>query len=390
MDFAVRRVLSRLRAGRLQVTLPGGRHIDHRAPEPGVEAALIIHRWRAIRRLVRGGDVGFAKAYIDGDWSTPDLTALIELIARSGEDFTDGIAGGLVFQAANWIKHSLRANTRAGSRRNIEYHYDLGNDFYRLWLDRSMLYSSAIYADAAQSLEEAQGGKIGAILEALALSQGDRVLEIGCGWGALAIAMASQNGARVTGITLSPSQLDYARAAVADAGVAGSIDLRLEDYRDTRGRFDRIVSIEMIEAVGQKYWPNYFGCLRERLNPEGVAVVQAITIAESRFESYSGRPDFIQRYIFPGGLLPSKTKLKQAVQDAGLTIRASHHFGGSYALTLAEWRRRFIGAWPKIEAMGFDASFRRLWEFYLCYCEAGFRAGVIDVGLYSLAHARAA
>ena len=380
----VRPFLARLHSGRLVVELPSGERIEHKAAEAGVEARVTIHRWRALRRLVAAGDVGFARAYIDGDWSSPDLTALIELAARNGASFLDRMEGNPIFRMVNALAHAARRNTRAGSRRNIEFHYDLGNEFYRAWLDPSMLYSSAIYASPDQSLEEAQVEKLRRIRAMLDPAENARVLEIGCGWGALAAHLAREAGARVDGITLSPSQLAFARDMIAREGLAGRVDLRLEDYRDTRGAYDRIVSIEMIEAVGESYWPSYFGALRDRLKPGGRAVIQAITIAEERFETYRARPDFIQRYIFPGGFLPTKSAIRDAAARAGLRVVAVDLFGDSYARTLAEWRRRFLAAWPRIEAMGFDASFRRMWEYYLCYCEAGFRTGVIDVGLHAL------
>lgn len=383
--FVVRRVLSRLKTGVLHVELPSGQRIAYRAGSPGVEARIVIHRWRALRRLIGGGDVGFARAYIDGDWSSPDLTAFIELIARNGATFIDKVTGVAPFRAFNFLAHLRRANTRVGSRRNIMAHYDLGNEFYRLWLDRSMLYSSALYSHPAQSLEDAQRDKVEKVLKMLDLPSAQDILEVGCGWGALALAIANHGGGKVTGITLSPSQQEYVRAEVTKSGLSDRIDCKLEDYRDTTGQFDRIVSIEMIEAVGEKYWPGYFATLRDRLKPQGLAVIQAITISEDRFEAYRARPDFIQRFIFPGGCLPTTKVIHEAAAVAGLDVVTSLSFGASYALTLAEWRRRFNAAWPQIEMLGFDPSFWRMWDYYLCYCEAGFRAGVIDVGLYTLA-----
>jgi cyclopropane-fatty-acyl-phospholipid synthase len=381
----VRRILSRLKAGVLHVELPSGQRIDYRAGLPGVEARIVIHRWRALRRLIGGGDVGFAKAYIDGDWSSPDLTAFIELIARNGATFIDKTSGIAPFRALNFLAHLRRVNTRVGSRRNVTAHYDLGNEFYRLWLDPSMLYSSALFSRPAQSLEDAQREKVEKILQLLELAPSRNVLEIGCGWGALAVAIAKHCDADVTGITLSPSQQKYTRAEISQSDLSDRVDCKLVDYRDTTGQFDRVVSIEMIEAVGERYWPGYFATLRDRLKPQGLAVIQAITIAEDRFDAYRARPDFIQRYIFPGGFLPTRTAIREAAKVAGLDVASSLHFGASYALTLAEWRRRFNGAWPQIETLGFNSSFRRMWDYYLCYCEAGFRAGVIDVGLYVLA-----
>ena len=386
---ALKPLIRRIAFGGLTVVTPSGGRIVHHAPAPGPEACIILHRWRAVRRLLLGGDVGFAESYMNGDWTTPDLTAVIELAARNAETLDNAIGGGPVVRTLNRMRHALRANTKRGSRRNIEAHYDLGNDFYALWLDESMTYSSAIYsAGASESLEEAQQRKIARIADMLDIGGAERsVLEIGCGWGALGRALA-RRGAHVTGLTLSPSQLEWARRAGADAGVSDRLDLRLQDYRDVRGSFDRIVSIEMIEAVGERYWPDYFGAISERLKQGGCAVLQAITIADDRFEAYRKGADFIQRYVFPGGMLPSKEILARSAAQAGLAIIESEMFADSYAATLAEWRRRMLHAWPQIAAQGFDPRFRRLWEYYLSYCEAGFRAGTIDVGLYKLAHAR--
>lgn len=381
-------LLPKLQIGHIVLKLPSGEQIDLRGTVPGIEARLVFHKWRALRRLLSGGVVGFAKAYADGDWSTPDLTAMIELVARNGTQFVDRMNGNAVFRALNWLTHLRRANTRAGSRRNIEYHYDLGNEFYSLWLDRTMLYSSAIFASPDQSLEEAQHDKLRQILSLLAIEPGQSVLEIGCGWGALAAAMAREASAHVTGITLSPSQLAFGRDLIAQEYLGDQVNLKLEDYRDTSGQYDRLVSIEMIEAVGLEYWPSYFATIHHRLKPGGRAVLQAITIAEDRFETYRTQPDFIQRYIFPGGCLPTKTSIRDCLAQAGLCLVEQHDFADSYALTLAEWRRRFMNAWPRIEALGFDISFKRLWEYYFCYCEAGFKTGAIDVGLYVIEHAK--
>ena len=375
-----------LAQGRITITLPTGEEIALGGSTPGIEAQLVVHHWRALRKLLSGGDVGFAKAYADGDWSSPDLTALLELAASNGARFIDQLQGHALFRIFNWLTHRRRANTRAGSRRNITFHYDLGNDFYSQWLDSSMQYSSAIFTHAGQSLEDAQQDKLRWILDLLAIKPGQKALEIGCGWGALAEAMALEAGALVTGITLSPAQLAFAQHRLAREGLSDRADLRIEDYRDTTGHYDRIVSIEMIEAVGVEYWPSYFKTLHDRLKPGGRAVLQAITIAEHRYETYRKQPDFIQRYIFPGGCLPTRTALRDGLAAAGLRLVESHHFADSYARTLAIWRTRFLAAWPRIEAPGFDASFKRLWEYYLSYCEAGFRSGIIDVGLYAIEH----
>ena len=385
--FALRKVLSLIEVGRLVIELPSGAKVERVGARPGPEADLKLNNWRALRRVALSGDVGLASAYFDDDWSSSDLTALFEFAAVNGAHFMDAIEGSAPFRLFNWLAHRAKANTRRGSRRNIEAHYDLGNEFYRLWLDAKMIYSSAIFRSNGATLEQAQEAKLQRVVESLQLGGGDSVLEIGCGWGGLATKIAKDGAARVTGVTISPAQLDKARALVAEHSLEDRVELRLQDYRDIDGRFDRIVSIEMVEAVGREYIPKYFDTIRERLKPGGLCVLQAITIAEDRFAGYCRRPDFIQRYIFPGGFLPSKTFMRETIERAGLKLTAVENFGDSYALTLREWRRRFLEAWPEIEKLGFGPSFKRLWEYYLCYCEAGFRAGAIDVGIYSLAHA---
>ena len=334
------------------------------------------------------GDIGFATGFLDGDWTSSDVSTLIELGARNGSRLMDALSGLLPYRFFNWIAHRGNDNTKAGSRRNIIAHYDLGNEFYRLWLDRRMMYSSAIFDSDDESLEEAQGKKLARIVERLEVSPASTVLEIGSGWGGLAAALARAGANKVTSLTISPSQLAEAQARVERENLADRVEFRLQDYRDVDGRFDRIVSIEMIEAVGKNFMSKYFETIRDRLKPEGICVLQAITIAEDRFADYCRRPDFIQRFIFPGGFLPSKTYLREAAEQAGLKLIAAENFGQSYALTLKEWRRRFVESWPQIEQLGFDGPFRRLWEYYLCYCEGGFRSGMIDVGLYRLQHAR--
>jgi cyclopropane-fatty-acyl-phospholipid synthase len=381
--FLVRQIAATLECGRITVVTPSQERIEHRAAQSGPEATLVLHRWRAIRRLVTHGDLGFAEAYIDGEWSTPDLAALLELAALNIAQLDRKISGFLPVRIFNRLRHVIRANTKAGSRKNISFHYDLGNAFYQCWLDESMSYSSALYARPGQTLEEAQDAKLERIVELLDPREGERVLEIGCGWGALAARLA-QGGAVVTGVTLSSEQLAYARQLSADEGLANAVSLQLTDYRDIKGSYDRIVSIEMLEAVGEAYWPVYFKTLRDRLKVGGTAVLQVITIDESRFVTYRSSADFIQRYVFPGGMLPTKRIIAEQAEAAGLKLVSTESFGQSYAKTLAEWRERFVAAWPKIEAMGFPASFRRLWVYYLCYCEAGFRAGTIDVGFFVL------
>ncbi|TCL68406.1 cyclopropane-fatty-acyl-phospholipid synthase family protein [Rhizobium sp. BK251] len=379
----LRRLVSGLSFGQLTIVMPSGETLRHHGSRPGREATLVLHRWRAVRRFITRGDLGFAEAYVDADWSSPDLTALLEFAAQNIGKLDRRFSGFFPMRVLSRLRHVLKANTRTGSRKNITFHYDLGNAFYRRWLDESMAYSSAIYERDDQTLEEAQEVKLGRIIELLGLREDEEVLEIGCGWGALACRLG-QSGAKVTGVTLSREQLAFAKQSVADKGLGRAVALELKDYRDLDGSYDRIVSIEMLEAVGESYWPTYFRTLRDRLKPGGRAVLQVITIDEARFEDYRRSADFIQSHIFPGGMLPTKTAIAEQATAADLKLVSVETFGESYGRTLAEWRQRFLASWPEIEQMGFPPRFRRLWEYYLCYCEAGFRAGMIDVGFYAL------
>ena len=378
----IRSALRAIRKGRLTIVLPDGARIEHSGIEPGFTATIAIGNLHALRRILTRGDLGFAEGFIAGDWATPDLVALIGLLADNVaalQKTTDGFAPVRLF---NRLRHWMRGNTRSGSRRNIAFHYDLGNDFYRLWLDDSMTYSAAYELAPGQTLEQAQAARLERIAQLMDLRGGERVLEIGCGWGALAAHLAPRC-AGVTGITLSRQQWAHARARCADARL-DNVELRLQDYRDVGERYDRIVSIEMLEAVGEAWWPTYFDRLRACLAPGGTAVLQVITMREDRFASYRSGSDFIQHYIFPGGLLPTQAIIADQAERAGLTLQSVDRFGAGYAATLAEWRRRFLDADGEVAALGFDMEFRRLWEYYLCYCEAGFRSGIIDVGLYVL------
>jgi cyclopropane-fatty-acyl-phospholipid synthase len=380
----VDRALPTLHSGRLRLIFPHGETIERRGDNPGPDVSITVNRWRGLWRLVLEGEHGFADGYLDGDWSTTDLPQLLDLFMLNESQFADPAESSLLGLARNRLLHTLRNNTRRGSRRNIAAHYDLGNDFFRPWLDAGMNYSSALYTGEV-TLEEAQLQKLDRIADLLALGGGERVLEIGCGWGALAERLIRRFGATVTGITLSTEQLEYARARLGDDVSEGRADFRLVDYRDTDGRFDRIVSIEMIEAVGEHYWPAYFAKLRASLVNGGSALIQAITIDESRFTQYRRRPDFIQRHIFPGGMLPTVSIIAREATQAGLRLVHHESFGGSYARTLHEWRDRFLQAAPSLETLGFNQRFRRMWEYYLAYCETGFRFGAIDVGFYKLA-----
>ena len=383
----LKRLLACLKAGRISVRMPNGAALDHQTGRPGPEATVVLYRWRALRRLLAGGDIAFAEAYMDGDWSSPDLPALLELAAVNIAEIERAISGLLPVRLFNRARHLLNANSRRGSRKNIAFHYDLGNDFYRLWLDPGMTYSSALYRADSETLEQAQENKLDRIAELLTAPQGCEILEIGCGWGALAARLAKA-GASVRGVTLSTEQLAHARHTARKNGVGDRVRLGLQDYRDCQGAFDRIVSIEMLEAVGEQYWPIYFGKLRQLLKADGKAVLQVITIDDSRFEAYRKGADFIQRYIFPGGMLPTKALIAAHAEKAGLKLVASECFGDSYARTLADWRARFRQSSGALQTLGFDQRFRRLWDYYLAYCEAGFRAATIDVGLFVIEQAR--
>lgn len=375
----LRAVLGRVHCGSIRMHLPNGERVEVCGEFEGPSATLAIREWRALRRIAVSGDLGFAAGFIDGEWTSADLPQTLEFFARNARALA-AAPRSWTARCASRLWHWSRRNTRQGSRKNIEFHYDLGNAFYELWLDEGMQYSAAIYAPG-DTLESAQTRKLDRILDLLQMEGHEHVLEIGCGWGAVAERVA-ECGAHLTGLTLSREQADYARARLASHGDRANI--RLEDYRDVRGTFDRIVSIEMIEAVGERYWPSYFDVLRDRLARNGLAVIQAITIDETRFERYRRNPDFIQRYIFPGGMLPTKTGLREHAEAAGLELIHSECFGTGYAETLAEWRRRFLAARDDVAKLGFDRRFLRMWDYYLAYCEGGFRAGTIDVGLYVL------
>lgn len=384
LGFLVHRLAARLQSGRLCVRLPSGAGIAAEGAAPGTEAALHLHNWRALARVLSRGAIGFAEGYVAGEWSSPDLVALLRLAAANSRGLGPVASGAGLHRFLNLFRHRARRNSRRGSRRNIMSHYDLGNDFFRLWLDDSMLYSSGVWDEATTSLERAQAGKLARIAQWLDLQGGEDILEIGCGWGALAAHLARAGDCRVLGLTLSPAQLSHARERLAREGLDGAVELRLQDYRDVAGVFDRVVSIEMIEAVGEAYWPHFFQKVAGVLKPGGKALIQAITIDEARFDAYRARPDFIQRHIFPGGFLPTGSVIAEQAALAGLRLARRQSFGLSYARTLAEWRRRFEQRWPDIQTLGFDEKFRRLWTYYLCYCEAGFLEQATDVGFFLL------
>lgn len=376
---ALVRQLRRIRKGSLDVE-HGDRLVALTGSEPGPAGHLQLHRpGQLLSRLATRGDIGFAESYMDGDWDSNDLPALLWTLAANGRELGTAGHGGWVARLLGRLHHARNANTRAGSRRNIAYHYDLGNDFYRLWLDAGMTYSAALFDDAADvELETAQTRKYQRLLAMTGARAGDHLLEIGCGWGGMA-ETAVRAGMRITGLTLSREQLQWAQQRLLKADPAGLADLRLQDYRDVEGRYDHIVSVEMFEAVGEAYWPLYMRRLRELLAPGGTAALQVIVIDPAAFPDYRRRPDFIQRYIFPGGMLPSVPAFDRAAREAGLQVVQRDYGGLDYARTLAGWRDRFLACQPTVRELGYDERFCRMWDYYLAYCEAGFRSGRVDL-----------
>jgi cyclopropane-fatty-acyl-phospholipid synthase len=388
-------LLQRLRHGSLTMQLPDGSMQvfgNHQQHGDAPTAAMTLKNWNVCAAALKSGDIGVAETYIAGDWTTPNLTDLLTVFICNRQEIEDVVYGHWIGRLWYRIKHLLNRNTKANSQKNIHAHYDLGNAFYSLWLDDSMNYSSAWFEGALdQPLRLAQNAKVRRALRMANVQKGDRVLEIGCGWGALAEMGTVEFKASVTGVTLSTEQLAFANQRMHQLGerlgLGSRTDLRLQDYRDIADApFDAICSIEMVEAVGREYWPTYFQTVARLLKPGGRACIQSIVIDDSLFERYISSTDFIQQYIFPGGMLPSRPSFRAAAAQQGLLVRNEYAFGTDYARTLAEWRHAFETRWPEIQKLGFDEHFRRLWRLYLCYCEAGFLAGNIDVVQFELAH----
>ncbi|MGZ9809968.1 class I SAM-dependent methyltransferase [Pseudoroseicyclus sp. H15] len=368
-----------LKCGRCEITLPDGRVFLLEGPEPGRHAVLHIHNDDLFARLIREGDLGFCEAYMDGWWSTPDLQNFMDFFHEAGDDIFDGFPSRSLPALYERIRFWLNSNTKRQAKKNIEAHYDLGNEFYRLWLDDTMTYSSALFEDGTQSLESAQTAKYASMVDQMGVKPGDHVLEIGCGWGGFAEYAAKERGLRVTGLTISPSQLDFAQKRIEKAGLSDLVELKLQDYRDEAGRYDGIASIEMFEAVGERYWPAYWSTVRERLKPGAQGTFQIITIQDRRWDVYRRSVDFIQKYIFPGGMLPSPGVLRHEIDKAGLNVSGAITFGQSYSQTLRIWYDSFTSRWDEIATLGFDDRFKRLWSFYLTACAATFRSGNCDV-----------
>jgi cyclopropane-fatty-acyl-phospholipid synthase len=375
--------MSEFQSGALELTLPGGARVLRQGPDPGHHAAMEIRRWRSFSQVARRGDIGLAESYVRGDWETPNLSDLMSVLASNVDGFESRFSVRGMDRLWTTIQHRMRGNTKRQSRRNIAAHYDLGNDFYELWLDPTMTYSSALFTDLMDTLEYAQRAKFRRILDETRLAPNSHVLEIGCGWGGFA-EMAVEAGHRVTCVTISPAQYAYAARRLAPWIREGVVDLRLEDYRDVRGTFDGVVSIEMFEAVGEQWWPTYMATLRRLLAPGARAVVQTITIDPKLFEGYRSHPDFIQTYIFPGGMLSSPHRFQDVASQAGLVVRDKLFFGDCYARTLRDWQDSFNQADASVRALGFDTEFIRLWNFYFSYCVGGFEAGRTNVAHFTL------
>ena len=370
---ALRLIARNWAIGSVTFFLPSGKELHIAGREPGPDARLTIHDYRFIRRALSAGDIGFAEAYMAGEFDTPNLPDLLYVFAANWDRVHHVTMGNPLAWTVNRVRHAFRFNSRGGARKNIHAHYDLGNAFYAQWLDPTMTYSSARYDSPEQPLPEAQTAKYKALALSMGLQAGQSVLEIGCGWGGFAEYAAREVGAKVTAVTISEEQYAFAKQRMFEAGLAERAEIKLVDYRDVEGRFDRVASIEMFEAVGERYWPSYFSKIRESLAPGGRAGLQIITIRDEYFEEYRSRADFIQKYIFPGGMLPSEERLKKVTDKAGFIWTAIERFGHDYADTLAEWQRSFDAHWADIRPLGFDERFRKLWKFYLSYCEAGFR-----------------
>ena len=372
-------LVGKLNSGRVDFILPDGRRFRAEGSKPGPVAEVTINNPDVFARLVREGDLGFCDAYLDGWWTTPDLQAFMDFIHADNDDMYDGFPGMALVRAWEKARFWFQSNTKRQALKNISYHYDLGNDFYSLWLDDTMTYSSALFNTSQESLEKAQIAKYASMVDQMGVKPGDHVLEIGCGWGGFAEYAAKERGLKVTGLTISKEQLEYAQKRIKSKGLSDKVNLKLQDYRDETGVYDGVASIEMFEAVGEKYWPVYFDKIKQCLKPGKQATLQIITIQDARWEVYRKSVDFIQKYIFPGGMLPSPSVLRKEVHKAGLSVQHSIEFGKSYSQTLRRWFEVFNNKWDNISAMGFDDRFRRMWNFYLTSCAATFESGNCDV-----------
>lgn len=373
------RLALQLPKGSLTIQMPDQRTVRIEGHEPGPDAVLVLHNWNLPKRALTGATIGVAESYMDGDWTSPDITTFLRLFVAN-EEWGNLLANkSKLTRVLTQLQHWFNRNTKTKAKKNISAHYDLGNDFYAQWLDPSMTYSSALYQTGANDLQSAQNAKYRALAEAIDITKDDHVLEIGCGWGGFAEFAAKEIGCRITGLTISREQLDFARERIKAANLSDRATFKFQDYRDEKGTYDKVISIEMFEAVGEAYWGTYFEKVHQVLKPGGKAGIQVITINEDTFPHYRDNPDFIQKYVFPGGMLPPPSMLETLPAENGLAKSGELIFARDYARTLAEWRDRFGASWETLKTMGFDERFKRMWDFYLYYCEAGFEEEFIDV-----------
>jgi len=375
-------ILKNIEFGSIKITTPRNKILEFTGSKEGPNADIQLKSWRVLIRTIWGGHTYFFESFRRGEWETSDLYALL-LFGELNETSVDKVMKSTIWRRLiEQVLHKLNQNSRKGSKRNIAAHYDLGNSFYQLWLDKSMTYSSALFEGQTTCLSEAQRQKYLRIANNIELKDGDKLLEIGCGWGGFAEIAAKEYGCQVTGLTLSKEQASSCKKRLKDSGIERKVDIRLEDYRDVKGLYDKIVSIEMLEAVGEKFWRRYFESIRDRLAPGGKAAIQTITIKDDCFESYKKNPDFIQQFIFPGGMLPTPSAIKHNVEAVGLKLTDTFYFGKSYIKTLHLWDQEFKKEWSRIEELGFDTNFKNTWTYYLNYCAAGFQSGRINVGQF--------
>ena len=382
-DKLVFNILKRINYGYLEITSFDGHILKFGNPEDNLKANLIIKKPNFTYNLIRGGSIGFAECYMRGEFETNNLSNLIELTARNIKVIYK-FSGLLDFPIINFVKNKIIKNTKSRSKDNIAKHYDLGNDFFSLWLDDTLTYSSAIFEDETKNLSEAQNNKYQKLIDLIKPNNGDKVLEIGCGWGGFAEYIGKKYDVKLDCITISKKQFEYTKERIHKCGLNEKVNIEIKDYRDLRGKYNSIASIEMIEAVGQNYLDSYFKTIKDNLSYNGKAAIQAITIDDSLFDRYKNKQDFIQKYIFPGGFLPNKNSINKYVSDNDLTINSYISYADDYASTLAIWKKEFNEKWDLIKNKGFDLTFKRMWEFYLSYCEAGFKSKNIDLIQFSL------
>ena len=382
-DKIVFRILQDIDSGYLEITSFDGVIMKFGNPEDSLKASIRIKKPNFTFNLIRGGSIGFAESYMRDEFETNNLSNLIEITARNIKVIYK-FSGLLDFPLVNFMKNIFIKNTKSRSKENIAKHYDLGNEFFSLWLDKTLTYSSAIFEEKNQDLSEAQNNKYQKLINLIKPKNGDKVLEIGCGWGGFAEYLGKKYDIKLDCITISKKQYEYAKERIQKCGLNEKVNIEIKDYRDLKDRYNSIASIEMIEAVGQNYLQSYFKTIKENLTNSGTAAIQAITIDDNLFDRYKNKQDFIQKYIFPGGFLPSKNSLNKHVSDNGLTIKSYDSYADHYSSTLALWKNEFNKKWDLIKNQGFDLTFKRMWEFYLSYCEAGFKSKNIDLIQFSL------